>query len=111
MIINKTKKKTISEKYSLCTSLLSKTRGLMFSKKKNLVFVFDSEKKISLHMLFVFFPIWVIYINRNMEVVFTKKLYPFISFCEPNVKASYVIELIAKPDVKIGDNIVWKSSK
>ena len=50
--------------YKVCKSNFSKTIGLMFSKKKNLLFEFDKEQRIPLHNLFVFYTIsdswWVL---------------------------------------------------
>jgi uncharacterized membrane protein (UPF0127 family) len=108
MIINKTTKKTIAENYKLCKSPCSRVRGLMFSKKKDLIFVFGKGKRISLHMLFVFFPIWAVYLNEKKEAVFIKKLHPFISVCRPKEKAKYILELVKEPNVNIGDRIEWK---
>ena len=88
-----------------CSSLCSKAKGLMFSKKKNLVFIFDKEKPVSLHMLFVFFPIWAVYLNKKKIATKVKKLYPFISLCKGNAK--FILELTEKPDIKTGDKLDW----
>lgn len=77
----------------------------MFSQKRNLIFVFDKEQRISLHMLFVFFPIWVIYLDKEKVVVHYQKLIPFLSLCYPKHKAKYVLELIDKPQAKNGDKM------
>ena len=79
MITNKSTKTTIAINYKICKSFSSKAKGLMFSAKKNLIFTFNKEKRISLHMLFVFFPIWAVYLDKNKEVIEIKKLYPFIN--------------------------------
>jgi uncharacterized membrane protein (UPF0127 family) len=107
VIVNKSTKKTIAKDYKVCRSFLSQALGLMFSRKKNLLFMFNKEKRISLHMLFVFFPIWAVYLNKNKQAVFIKKLSPFISAFYPKQKAKYVLELPAKPAVKIGDKLSW----
>lgn len=107
VIINKSTKTTIATDYKICTSLFSKAKGLMFSAKKNLVFTFNKEKRISLHMLFVFFPIWAVYLDKNKEANEIKKLLPFISTCYPEQKAQYILELKEKPNIKIGDKISW----
>ena len=67
-IQNKTKSTIIAKDYILCNSILSKAKGLMFSKQKNLVFTFPSEKFVPLHMLFVFFPIDVIFADENKKI-------------------------------------------
>ena len=51
--------------YKVCISFLSKLRGLMFSKPKILVFVFDREMHHFMHMFFVFFPIDVLFLDEN----------------------------------------------
>ena len=86
-----------------CNSLWSKARGLMFSKKKDLLFIFKSEQYISLHMLFVFFPIWAIYLDKDKTVTKIKKLNPFVSSVRG--KAKYILELTEKSNLKIGDQV------
>jgi len=94
-------------KYQICESLWSKTRGLMFSKKKNLVFVFDEEKRISLHMMFVFFPIDVLFLDKDKKTIEVKKDFKPFSFYTPKEKARYVIEIAEnrRNDYKIGEKI------
>ena len=55
-------------KAKYCISFWSKFRGLMFSNKKNLLFVFDNEERRGLHMFFVFFPINVIFLNKDFII-------------------------------------------
>ena len=76
----------------ICDSFWSKARGLMFSRRKNLIFVFDDEKRRSLHMLFVFFPIEVLFLNKYKRVVEKARLSPF-SFYNSKQKAKYVVEI------------------
>ncbi len=91
--------------YKICNSVWSKTRGLMFSKKRNLVFVFDEEKRVSLHMLFVFFPIDVLFLDKDKRIVEIKKNFkPFRVYTSKN-KTKYVIELADKNNYTIGDKI------
>lgn len=77
-------------KIKICKSWFSKFRGLMFSKKKNLLFVFNKEKIIAIHMLFVFFPITVIYLDKNKKETARVKAYPF-TILKPR-KAKYILE-------------------
>ena len=79
----------------------------MFSRRKNLVFIFNKEMRVSLHMLFVFFPIWAVYLDKNKKVVFIKKLLPFISTSNLREKAKYILELVQEPSLKIGDKVSW----
>jgi len=95
------------KKYTICNHIFSKAVGLMFSIKRNLIFEFNHEQKISLHMLFVFFPIWVVYLDKDRKVVEIAKLYPFISFHNPKNEAKYILELVKKPNVKVDDVLDW----
>jgi uncharacterized protein len=97
----------LSDDAAPCKTLLSKAIGLMFSKKRDLLFIFKKEERVSLHMLFVFFPIWAVYLDKEKKVVYIKKLYPFISYCDPKQNSSYILELTKQPNIKIGDTIVF----
>lgn len=108
MLINKTKNIILEKEYKICNNFLSQLKGLMFSRKKTLIFDFKKEKKISLHMLFVFFPINVLFLNNNKEIVEIKKLNPF-TFYKSNESSRYIIEIPSKwfnkYNVDIGDKI------
>jgi uncharacterized membrane protein (UPF0127 family) len=71
---NTTKKTLIAKNAKVCKSIFSKTFGLMFSKKKLLIFIFNKEKIIPLHMFFVFYPIEVSFLNKNKIVVEIKDM-------------------------------------
>ncbi len=89
-----------------------KARGLMFRKplRKGQAMILESTNEgildTTIHMLFVFYPIDVIWLNSNKEVVDIKKsVIPFIPWLSPKAAAKYVIELrkgTAK-HVNIGD--------
>ncbi len=64
----------------------------MFSRKKTLVFEFDQPTRVRLHMWFVFFPIDVILLNADKQVVEIKQNFkPFTVFTSQE-KATYCIE-------------------
>jgi uncharacterized membrane protein (UPF0127 family) len=85
----------------------------MFSKKikgKGLVFIFNREDKYSLHMLFVFFPIDVLWLNKEKKIVDIKENFrPFSLLAKPKDKAKYIIELpagaIKGSNTKIMDSV------
>ena len=113
IIINKTKGKILAKKAKLCKSHISKAIGLMFSRKaKPLMFIFDKEEIVQLHMFFVFFPIDIIYIDSNNQVVEIKENFRPFAFYNPKNKAKYVIELpkgtIKKTNTQIEDTIRFK---
>ena len=109
--------KVIAANAELCTSLFSKAKGLMFSKKseKALVFDFGKEKRIDLHMLFVFYPIDVIFLNNKLKVVELKENFMPFTFYLSRKKARYVIETnsgkIRETGTKLGNKIVFTSFK
>jgi uncharacterized membrane protein (UPF0127 family) len=78
MIINKTKKKVISENEKYCKNMFSCGWGLMFSGRKNLVMVFDQEIKVRLHNWFVFYPIDVLVLDSSKKIIEIKRSFkPF----------------------------------
>ena len=103
MISNLTKKITIVKKKKYCKSVLSKTIGLMFSKRiddKGLIFFFNNEKIVPLHMWFVFYPIDVLFLDKDKKVVEIKHNFKPFSFYNPKNNAKYIVEL---PEGKADD--------
>ena len=95
LIRNATKKRIIADNAKLCNDIFSKLIGLMFSKKhsKTLIFKFNEEKIISLHMFFVFYPIDVLFLDKNKIVVDKKENFKPFAFYESRKKAMYAVEL------------------
>jgi len=91
LIINfKGKQREVKAK--VCNTLISKILGFMFSfSKKPLLFVFDKEKPISIHMLFVFQKLLVVWLDENRKIIDVAVMKPFISF--KTEKAKYVLEI------------------
>jgi len=114
MIKNNTKNTVIAKKYVYCRTVLSKFRGLMFRKKtdKALIFIFSQEKIISIHMLFVFFPIDVLWLDKNKKVVQIKEHFNPFTLCKAKKAAKYLIELpvntIKSSRTEIADTINFK---
>ena len=73
------------------TSLLGMAKGLMFSKKKSLLFEFKKENKVGIHMLFVFFPLIVVWLDSKKRIKKVRKMIPFLSVHEE--RAKYVLEV------------------
>ena len=92
-----------------------RTKGLMFEDLKQfdyaLVFDFPKESKIgtSLHMIFVFFPIDVLFLDKEKKVVDKVTLMPFTPNYTPKKAAKYVIEMPRgkAKKVKIGSKLSW----
>ena len=108
-IKNTTKNKVIATDFKLCYDNFSKFIGLMFSRKQNraLILKFNQENIISLHMFFVFYPIDVLFLDKNKIVVDKKENFKPFTVYKSKKKAMYAIEL---PDgnikkTEIGDKI------
>src|SRR3989344_6148760 len=111
MLINKNKGLVFSSKEKICITLLTQILGLMFRKRQNMVMIFPQERRVSLHMLMVFYPIDVLLLNEQLEIIEIRRdLLPF-SFWSPANKGKYIIELGKKDskkkarDCDVGDTI------
>ena len=112
MIRDKTTGKVISERHSVCRSLWSKARGLMFRfRPVCLVFEFSKLQRNSLHMWFVFFPIDVLFLDGDRKVVEIKERFMPFAFYTPKKKSMFVIELpvltVEDRGISVGDAIEW----
>jgi uncharacterized protein len=111
----KVNNKLLMKNVKLANTSWQRTKGLMFEDEKQfnyaLVFDFPHESKIgtSLHMIFVFFPIDVLFLNKKKEVVDKITLNPFTPNYTPKKAAKYVIEMPAGKNkkVKLKDKISW----
>ena len=54
-------------------------------------------------MFFVFFPIDVLFLDKNKMIVETKKDFKPFTFYKSKEKAQYVVELVEEHNYKIGD--------
>lgn len=78
----------------------------MFRPRQNLVMVFPEERKISLHMFFVFYPITVLIVDKKGKVVEIKENFRPFTFWSSTEKGQYVVELgIKLGGVKVGDKL------
>jgi uncharacterized membrane protein (UPF0127 family) len=84
--------------------------GLMFTKKKSdfgLLFVLGKEKKCPMTMLFVFYPIDIIWVNAKKVVVDCTRAGPFAPHIPHKGLAAYVVEVpvgtIKKAKITPGD--------
>jgi len=108
-------KKILMKNVKFALTPLERTKGLMFEEKKKfnyaLVFDFPNESRIgcSLHMLFVFFPIDVLFLDKNRIVVDKVTLEPFTPNYTPKKAAKFVIEMPKgkAKSIKVGQKIDW----
>ena len=116
-IKNLSSNRIIAKDSGIAESALSRYLGLMLTRPKQsaLVLKFGSERKISLHMAFVFYTIDVIFANARMEVVDVKQNFrPFQTYSSAG-KATYAIELpagsVRKSNTKVKDRIAFLNIK
>ncbi|MFH0955548.1 MAG: DUF192 domain-containing protein [Candidatus Micrarchaeota archaeon] len=120
MLFNKTQNKKITEKTRFADSFFKKFRGLMLEKKESfdyaLIFDFGSEKKTgaSIHMLFVFFPIDLVYLDEKKKVTDIKTaISPWTLNYTPKNPSRFLAELPvgAAKGIQIGDKLDWACSE
>jgi len=119
-VFNKTRNIVLSEDCGIADSFLSRLRGLMLSKNRDLLLVSPREDVASstIHMLFMLYPIDVLWIGEDMRVVdMAGQLPPFSPLkpatwrtYKPNSPAKYVLELGLGRllDTGIGDELAFE---
>ncbi len=115
-IKNLTKQTILTHRGKILTREYQKAIGLMFSIKKSdfgLIFSFNREQYIPLHMFFVFYSIDVLYLSQDKKVIEMKKHFKPFTLYNPKHKASYVIEIpnnrINKTHTEINDIISFEN--
>ncbi len=102
--MNRTKKNDIA-RAKVTGSFFSRALGLMFRRNlkedEGLLIEFPAwMKKPSLHSFFMFFPIDVIFINKNLKVVEKGLLKPWKLYT-PAHESNYVLELHEGKAIKV----------
>ena len=117
MIKNNSNGRILAKNTKHCKSFFGKAKGLMFTLPKQdlgLVFHFPKEEIIPITMLFVFYPIDILWLNKKKEIVEIKeKAIPFSFSISPKRKAKYVVELpsgkISESKTKLNDEITFEA--
>jgi uncharacterized protein len=113
IVSNQSNSKISPIRAGLCDQFGSRLMGLMFTKNlgidRGLLFVHNHESRVdaSIHMLFMFYDIAVIWINSRLEVVdvnLAKKWHPIYI---PSAPAFYTLEIhpIQLDNFKIGNTL------
>lgn len=90
----------------IAKTIAQKMHGLMFSKKKNIIFIIGKESIFGIHSFFVFFPFDAIYLDLNGTVTEIKRqVSPFTFYVCNSKPAGYLLEICEKNDLKEGDRI------
>lgn len=116
MLRNVTTGREIIGAVRLANTTASRGKGLMFERPENfdyaLVFLLPSESRIgaSVHMLFVFFPIDIVFLDAGKKVVDKATLRPWTLNYTPKAAAKYFVEMPAgrAATVSIGNVIGWE---
>lgn len=103
IIKNKKNGKIICNEFETADHILSQIKGLMFSKKKNILFVFHKEGNHPIHSYFVGFNFHAIYLDEKMKVVDTYYVKPNTSLVKSKKPARYLLELCEEKAPNIGD--------
>ncbi len=115
MLINLSRNSVLCEKVRFARSSFERFKGLMFERESNfdyaLVFElpFESRLGASIHMLFVFFPIDVVYLDSDKRVVDVVSAEPWGFNYTPRKPAKFFVELrrgLGKK-VSVGDFLSW----
>ena len=98
MLRNMTTGETLAYRVVHCDTFWRRARGLMFraSLGPDEAYLFierkESVAQTTIHMLFVFFPIAVIWLDRDRRVVDTALARPFRPYYAPGGAAQYFVE-------------------
>lgn len=101
-----------------CASFLCRLKGLTFRRNLapdfGLLLVFNRESRLdtSIHMMFVFMDLVVIWLNQALQVVDLKLARSWRPLYIPGHSAKYVLEMPPErfPDFKIGDQVQFNDS-
>ena len=79
-------------------TFFEKARGLMFAvppKNKGLLIDCNKESRLgsSIHMLFVFFPLDILWLNSKKKIVDIRHVFSFMPFAMSRKPTKYVLEL------------------
>ncbi len=78
-----------------------------FPKNDGLLFEFNKEKRVALHMFFVFFPIDIVYFNEKKEVIkILRNVMPFIPYIE-GIKCRYILEVKDCKNINLKDKLIF----
>ena len=100
MLILKNKKRGFETSSIVCSSLFSQIKGLMFApplkKNHSILIKFKKERNIPIHMMFVFYPIDAVWLDKDYKIVhIARNIKPFISYINPKKQAVAVLETMS----------------
>lgn len=100
----------VAREHGVADSLLSRARGMMFRRSfpegEALVFEFRSERRVGIHMLFVAFPLDVVFLDEDGVVVSVRTLRPWIGYASERAATAVELPAGAAEGVEEGDRLV-----
>jgi uncharacterized membrane protein (UPF0127 family) len=113
LLINQTSGELLAREVRRCDTFWRRLSGLMFRRQLDpeevLLFDFGQEGVVaaSVHMLFVFFPIALVWLNAQHKVVDVRLAKPFRLYYAPRRAARYLVEGPSRlmEQVRVGDLI------
>ncbi len=83
--------------------------GLMFARRRDLIFDLGRDKSIWMHMFFVFYPIDVVLLDSSRRVVGLHPGFRPFRWYRPGLRARYILEVedgaIARLGLRPGDRL------
>lgn len=115
MLRDVTTRKTITGRVRIADTMLLRMKGLIFADEKGfdyaLVFVLPRETRAgaSVHMMFVPFPIDIVYLDAEKRVLEKATLVPWMLNYTPKKAAKYFVELPVglAGGVAVGNVLEW----
>ena len=115
-VLKKSDGTVVASEVEMADTMLRQVVGLMFKKRipPGYAMIFDlrREQYVSIHMMFVFFPIDLVYLDRDRRIVdVRRRLRPWTGIAVPKKPARYVIEMPAggvdRYGLKAGEALDW----
>ncbi len=104
----------VTEEAEVADTFLSKSLGLMFRRSESvpdgyaLVFEFDSEKKVRLHMVFVFFGIDAVFLDSDNRVVKKTRMEAWTGYASHEAKRVIETKAGGLDGVEEGDRLIFR---
>ncbi|MFC1478609.1 DUF192 domain-containing protein [Candidatus Margulisiibacteriota bacterium] len=111
MLFNRTQNKVITQNIVLADSFILRLKGLSLTNRKPVDTAWIFPECQIIHMFFMFFPIGLIYLDRQKQVVRCIdrikpwRISPFVK------KAYYIVEVLPEvtQNVNVGDQLEFES--
>lgn len=97
----------------VANDMIKRTLGLGIGKKRSMLFLMPYEYKWSLWMFTVKYPLTMVFIDKNKNVIDVQRGVPITSDPKtwrtytPKKKCKYILETPFKSGIRIGDSVSW----